>query len=365
MIKSRPLIIATSVMMIAMPHVFGQSSLTLVGSVPGFSVPLGFAPAPNYSAVNRISLAPGQIVTLQVTGLKTVLPVGQIIRATTVPLPTTLLGISVTISQVVRGGTNVIEPAPVVALSQVNYCSSSATASGCVNNVTYVTVQIPFELLSAVPTQIGISDNGQDFGPFDATPTTDNVHVVTTCDTGAVFSNCQAVATHADGSLVSASSPAKASEVIVIYAFGLGQTTPAVKTGSATPTPAPVLDPASRLGSGRTLELQYDFRPNAEPSRPFNVLTGVISTTPPTAPVILLSPLFVGLTPGQVGLYQINVQLPSAFPAAVWPCTTLSVCTGNPAFCPLPIQSNLTIDIGGISSFDGAAICIQPGAVGL
>src|ERR1039457_7560025 len=74
MIKSRPLIIATSVMMIAMPHVFGQSSLTLVGSVPGFSVPLGFAPAPTYSAVNRISLAPGQIVTLQLTGLKTVLP---------------------------------------------------------------------------------------------------------------------------------------------------------------------------------------------------------------------------------------------------------------------------------------------------
>src|ERR1017187_10775599 len=37
MIEFRPLIIATSVMMIAMPHVFGQSSLTLVGSVPGFS----------------------------------------------------------------------------------------------------------------------------------------------------------------------------------------------------------------------------------------------------------------------------------------------------------------------------------------
>ena len=247
MIKSRPLIIATSVMMIAMPHVFGQSSLTLVGSVPGFSVPLGFAPAPNYLAVNRISLAPGQIVTLQVTGMKTVLPVGQIIRATTLPLPTTLLGISVTISQVVRGGTNVIEPAPVV------------------------------------------------------------------------------------------------------------------KTGSATPTPAPVLDPASRLGSGRTLELQYDFRPNAEPSRPFNVLTGVISPTPPTAPVILLAPVFVGLTPGQVGLYQINVQLPSAFPAAVLPCTTLAVGTGNPAYPPAFVQSNLTIDIGGVSSFDGAPICVQPG----
>jgi len=89
-------------------------------------------------------------------------------------------------------------------------------------------------------------------------------------------------------------------------------------------------------------------------------LTGVISTTPPTAPVILLSPLFVGLTPGQVGLYQINVLLPSAFPAAVVPCTTLAVGTGNPAYPPAIVQSNLTIDIGGVTSFDGAAICIQP-----
>jgi hypothetical protein len=169
------------------------------------------------------------------------------------------------------------------------------------------------------------------------------------------------VVTHADGTLVTADAPGKAGEVLVIYAFGLGQTTPAVKTGSATPTPAPVLDPASRLGSGRTLELQYDFRPNAEPSRPFNVLTGVISPTPPTAPVILLAPVFVGLTPGQVGLYQINVQLPSAFPAAVLPCTTLAVGTGNPAYPPAFVQSNLTIDIGGVSSFDGAPICVQPG----
>src|ERR1019366_4110369 len=97
------------------------------------------------------------------------------------------------------------------------------------------------------------------------------VHVVTTCDTGAVFSNCQAVGTHADGSPISSRSPATASQRILIQRFGFGQTTPAVKTGSATPTPAPVLDPASRLGSGRTLELQYDFHPNAEPSRPFNI----------------------------------------------------------------------------------------------
>jgi hypothetical protein len=62
-----------------------------------------------------------------------------------------------------------------------------------------------------------------------------------------------------------------------------------------------------------------------------------------------------------VGLYQINIQLPSAFPAAVVSCTTLVVGTGNPAYPPAFVQSNLTIDIGGVSSFDGAAICIQPG----
>jgi hypothetical protein len=62
-----------------------------------------------------------------------------------------------------------------------------------------------------------------------------------------------------------------------------------------------------------------------------------------------------------VGLYQINVQLPSVFPAAVVPCTTLAVGTGNPAYPPAFVQSNLTIDIGGVTSFDGAAICIQPG----
>ena len=70
----RMVLVCLCAVLINLSPLFGQSSLTLVGSVPGFSVPLGFAPAPNYSAVNRISLAPGQIVTLQVTGLKTVLP---------------------------------------------------------------------------------------------------------------------------------------------------------------------------------------------------------------------------------------------------------------------------------------------------
>jgi hypothetical protein len=343
---------------------FGQG-MTLVGS--------------GYTSPTPIRVSPGQITTLFVSGLS--LGTAKPQKATSLPLPNSLAGVSVTINQ---SSPKQSFPAPLLAVQQLSGCSNGGESplptvpSDCL--VAAITVQIPFELSLAssnvgdaagpAAAEVVITANGVTSKAFTIVPVTDNLHVIETCDafppkqvdpsqvTGSL--GCNAAVTHADGTLVTAAAPGKAGEVLVIYAFGLGQTTPAVKTGSATPTPAPVLDPASRLGS-RTLELQYDFRPNAEPSRPFNILTGVISPTPPTGPVLLLAPVFVGLTPGQVGLYQINVQLPSAFPAAVLPCTTLSVCTGNLAFCPLPIQSNLTIDIGGVTSFDGAAICIQPG----
>jgi hypothetical protein len=42
----------------------------------------------------------------------------------------------------------------------------------------------------------------------------------------------------------------------------------------------------------------------------------------------------------------------------VQPCPVLFDCLGSLVGCF--IQSNLTIDISGYSSFDGAAICVQP-----
>jgi len=327
--------VVLSVLIISIAQALAQSSLALVGSSSGIAVPVDFPVAPNYVAVNRITFAPGQVLTLQVTGIRTLLPEGQIVRATTIPLPTNLYGISVTIDQ--EDGGTVIEPVPLLALSQVNY-SPSTGANSCVNCLTYITVQVPFEL-SGAATLIGISENGTDNGPFDANPTSDNIHVITTCDTAATFVNCHAVVTHADGTVISSSSPALPNEEIVIYAFGLGKTTPMVKTGQASPTPA------AFVSSG--VNIQFDFRPNAGPSRPY---TGVA----------LPAPLFVGLTPGQVGLYQINVRLPDRFPS-VPPCDGTAPPSGGSTNV---VQSNLTIDIGGVNSFDGAAICVQPGQSG-
>jgi len=366
----RMLLVPVCAALVTLAPVFGQG-MTLMGS--------------GYASPTPIRVSPGQITTLFVSGLNTVLTEAQ--RATSLPLPNSLAGISVTINQ---SSLKQSVAVPLLAVEQLNTCSITVVAPPppppsptstpstvppeCL--LTAITLQIPYEL-TPLPifaggsnlggkldvTEVVITANGVASKAFAISPITDNLHVVNTCDSfpSVAFNSvsCSPAVTHADGTLVTADAPGKAGEVLVIYAFGLGQTTPAVKAGSATPTPAPTL-PAGQFFI-RTLELQYDFRPNAEPSRPFNVLTGVISTAPPTAPVILLTPVFVGLTPGQVGLYQINVQLPSAFPAVVLPCTTLAVGTGNPAYPPAFVQSNLTIDIGGVTSFDGAAICIQPG----
>ncbi len=90
-----------------------------------------------------------------------------------------------------------------------------------------------------------------------------------------------AIVEHADGSLVSPSSPAQPGETIVAYASGLGTVFPTVTDGSAAPS-----SPLSATS---------------------NAITVKIGGIP--APATQYS--FTGLAPGFAGLYQVNVTIPS------------------------------------------------------
>lgn len=93
-----------------------------------------------------------------------------------------------------------------------------------------------------------------------------------------------AVAEHADGSLITSTSPAQAGETIVLYAEGLGRTVPDTSSG-ALPTAAAVIMYLS--------EMQI-------------LLNGV--------PLPQRNIYYAGVTPGFAGLYQINLALPDPLP---------------------------------------------------
>jgi uncharacterized protein (TIGR03437 family) len=83
--------------------------------------------------------------------------------------------------------------------------------------------------------------------------------------------------------LVTASNPASAGDALLIYCTGLGTVTPAVPAGSATP-PSPL----------------------SHTDNPVTVKIGGKDATV----------LFAGLAPGFVGLYQVNVTVPTGITAS-------------------------------------------------
>jgi uncharacterized protein (TIGR03437 family) len=85
---------------------------------------------------------------------------------------------------------------------------------------------------------------------------------------------------HADGSTVSAASPAVPGEVVVMYATGLGRLLPDPQGRSIVTSAAPIAHAAD-----------------------FSVLLDGVAIDP-------LLVQYVGATPGNAGLYQVNVRLP-------------------------------------------------------
>ncbi len=82
------------------------------------------------------------------------------------------------------------------------------------------------------------------------------------------------------------SHPATAGDTVVIYVIGLGPTTPGVQSGTASPTPPAVVGKTQVCFGNHTVVIQP----------------------------VCTTAAFAGLSPGFVGLYQVNVAIPSGLP---------------------------------------------------
>jgi len=276
-----------------------------------------------------LAVAPGQLLTLYVQPGSGYNP--------SAPLPA--------VSAAFWNGT-AEEAMPVLQTVQVTTGCGGPSSPVLCTNVLAVTVQVPVNapISSAIvvlpPSAVALSVNNMKT-PYVAVQTwADHVHILTACDvilspaasTSVFETPCAPMITHADGTQVTAASPAVAGEELVAYATGLGQTNPALTTGQPAATSSPTVT---------TFSLDFNYRPNALATDPL--------PTAPAAP-------FAGATQGFVGLYQINFTVPAP-PAGLQPCTNF---VGVASGFITGINSNLTVSVGSIYSFDGAGICVQP-----
>ena len=197
-----------------------------------------------YDRTSGLTVAPGQILRLKVAGLD-ISPGGSLTRryASTLPLPEQLAGFSVGVSQRVGLKTGPLLSAPLIAVEQTIICSELKDYGDLPDcYITVLTVQMPFDLVplsfpDPIPvTRLVVTKDGRSSVAFSALTLSDQIHVVTTCDSlSARDSLCTPAVTHSDGTLVSEEAPARAGEALTIYAWGLGVTDRPVRTGSETP----------------------------------------------------------------------------------------------------------------------------------
>jgi hypothetical protein len=189
-----------------------------------------------YTAPAPVSVAPGQIVTFYVSGLPS------------------LTGLTATLQQAV----------PIQSVQPLSMCPDASTSAlaGCAT-LAAVTVQIPYELMlpsevrvlgepcppCAYPTRVFISQNEQPATAIEVNPVGDQVHVLTACDIALGQSSssqpnltglpCAPLVTHANGSLVSASSPANVGEALAAWAFAWDKRIPQLSLASPRRRPLP------------------------------------------------------------------------------------------------------------------------------
>lgn len=146
-----------------------------------------------------------------------------------------------------------------------------------------VNIQIPFQATGTEQMPIVLSVNNALTLPqmLDIVPATPGV--LSKDDgpnTASPQNGAHIIAQHSDYSLVTSSNPAKPGEYLIMYLVGMGATNPPVASGAASPGPPNLANVVEQP-------------------------TVTVDSQPSTL-------LFAGLSPGYVGLYQINFQVPSS-----------------------------------------------------
>jgi len=215
-----------------------------------------FAPITN-------SVAPGEYISIFGTGLA-----GATQQAQSFPYPTNLGGVQVMVN-------GVAAPVQYVSSNQINMLIPYGTTSNgfatfqVINNGSASNKVTVYTNDSAPGVFALTSVGGQNF-PAGIGP---------------------AAVTHADGTLITQSSPAKAGETAVLYLTGLGKVSPAVADGAAAPS--------NPLSQTTDVAIGIDIQDR----------NGAFYHSPSIA--------FSGLTPGFAGLYQINFVVPSGVPSGL------------------------------------------------
>jgi uncharacterized protein (TIGR03437 family) len=182
-------------------------------------------------------------------------------------------------------------------LSPTNLATSQIPVPTALANSCITVNGQPIPLIFVSPTQINAQMPFQAVGAETIvvhTPggTSDNYNLIVQPTAPAVFlsgvagpqTNLPTIIRVANGLLATDSNPIHAGDVLVIYATGLGQTSPAGLTGY----PAPG-----------------------------NPLSSALATATVTLGGVNLPVLYAGLAPGEVGVYQINVTVPGNTPVGL------------------------------------------------
>jgi uncharacterized protein (TIGR03437 family) len=142
-----------------------------------------------------------------------------------------------------------------------------------------IDLQVPSELQANQQYQVIINNNGVYSRP-------EPINTAAAQPGIAAFSDGTVIAQDVNYQLINAQNPAHPGDIITLYLTGMGATNPPVPTGTLAPSSPPattVIPPEVTIGG------------------------------------ITANVTFSGLTPGGVGLYQINVQIPSGAPSGELP----------------------------------------------